>query len=255
MVFDIVAPSMRSTKRLPQTNVRCTSCPLCPGIVAGYFGLVAFCVIPWSGRASAQDLLPNQCMASFNVKPDRGISFPGWTPGGPTAGEPLSCPAAEALRAQLFRGTGITDADLRSAVAADDALKAERDALSRRAAELRRATTGDQLRTIGQALISEVLKYRAAYTCLAAETPPGFAVCGGFVVQLAAQAYTLLKISGEGGVGTARAAAAAELDRQVTALNQAIAAGQPAHRPLSEARRLLFQTQVALCEAVRRSCL
>ena len=205
--------------------------------------------------AVAQVGLPNYCMASFGARADRSIQFIGWMPGGPQFGETISCPAAEDLRQRLFKGSGITEADLRAAVAAQDALRVERAALAQRAAELRVATTADQLRTTGQALWTSALKYRAAYTCLAAETPPGFLLCGAFAGALAKQAYTLWKISNDGGVGPARAAAAAELDRQVSALDQAIATGQPARRSLGEAKSLLLQTQIGLCEAIRNNCL
>ena len=212
----------------------------------------------WSTAATAQDALPGECMQSFNVRPDLNVTIPSWLSNNPSSGQPLNCLTAEALREQLFRGAGsgaVTESDMAAAVAAQDALRTERGRLAERAAELRTVTTLDGLRTMGQLLFQEGMKYRAAYTCLAAETPPGFVACGGFVVALATQAYNLWKTADEGGIGPARAAAVAELDRQVAELDRAIAAGAPPRRSLDAARQQLLQTQLALCRAVREGCL
>jgi hypothetical protein len=81
--------------------------------------------------------------------------------------------------AVLDDGSGIADADLQAAVAVPNSLAIERDRLVYRARELRTVTSLDQLRTPGQVLISEGLKYRGVYTCLAAEASVQPSFCGG----------------------------------------------------------------------------
>lgn len=203
----------------------------------------------------AQTALPAQCMSSFDVRSDRNITYFGWLPGSVGSGVNLSCSAAEALRQQLFMGQVVTPQELAAAIRIPDPLRAQRDLLARRINELRSVTTLDQVKTLGELLMVEAAKYQAAYVCLTAETPPGLFACAGVMAAIARQAYTLWRVSNEGGIGTARAAAVAELTEQIAILDRAISAGRPRRLTIEEARARLLDAQTGLCAEVRRSCL
>ena len=224
-------------------------------VIRTLFAVVIPLLVLLSSGAAAQTDLPPQCMASFNVMQDRSITYFGWLPGGAGSGINLNCSAAEVLRQQLFMGQGVTPEELAAAISVPDPLRVQRDLLARRVAELQSVTTLDQLKTLGQLLMVEAAKYQAAYVCLTAETPPGLFACAGVMVAIAKQAYTLWRVTGEGGIGTARAGAVAELNQQIALLDRAIAAGRPRRLSIEEARALLLQAQTGLCTEVRRSCL
>ncbi|QQS13786.1 MAG: hypothetical protein IPK81_06090 [Rhodospirillales bacterium] len=211
--------------------------------------LVSAATAAWSQE------LPPDCMRSLPVKKDQPIAYFGWLPQSPGAGATLSCLDAETLRQELFRGSGLTSAELAAAVASPNPVKAQRDLLAKRLVELRTVNTLDAAKTLGKLLVIEVGKYHAAYLCLAAEAPPALLVCGGFLLALAKQGNAMWNLAQEGGIGPARAAAVAEVEREIAALDKIIATSPPKRRSLDDAKKLLLNAQIGLCQEIKKSCL
>jgi hypothetical protein len=67
--------------------------------------------------------------------------------------------------------------------------------------------------------------------------------------------YATWKLSQEGGIGLARAVAVAEVERQFAALDKIVAGSPPKRRSVDEAKKLLLNAQIGLCQEIKKSCL
>lgn len=101
----------------------------------------------------------------------------------------------------------------------------------------------------------EVGKHQAAYLCLRRRLDSALLVCGAFLMVLVKQGYATWKLSQEGGIGLARAVAVAEVERQFAALDKIVAGSPPKRRSVDEAKKLLLNAQIGLCQEIKKSCL
>jgi hypothetical protein len=206
--------------------------------------------------ASAEGL-PNQCLSSFKVKPEKTIAYFGWLPGGATVGRVMTCGKAEALRQELLKPGGtlvISDSDLQSALAQGNPLALARTDLQKKIAELQNNKPSN-LRLWFDVQMFAIAKTQVLYTCLTIETGIGAGACALGVIPLLVSAYDLWGKLPDGPAAQQNAALVAELQKAVKAIDEAMARGSSTKVKIEKARELLLGAQTGLCLEIQKSCL
>lgn len=207
-------------------------------------------------QASSAQTLPNECMASFNVKPDKFIVYYGWLPGGSGIASAMTCKRAEAMRERLFRPDGasaFSEADIRTAISYGSPASQAKQSLEQKIDELRNNKPSD-LRLWFDTQMMAISKTQILIGCLAMETGAGAGLCALGALQFLVAAYDLWDKLPGGPADRERNALIAAMQEAARQLDKAIA-DKTGKNNLNKANELLRNAQVGLCVEIRKSCL
>lgn len=205
--------------------------------------------------SNAQNL-PGECMASFNIKPDKFIVYYGWLPGGSGIASAMTCKRAEAMRERLFRPDGaaaFSEADIRTALSYDSPASRAKQSLQQKMDELRNNRPSD-LRLWFDTQMIAISKTQILIGCLAMETGAGAGLCALGALQFLVAAYDLWDKLPGGPADQERNALITAMQEAARQLDKAVA-DRTGKNNLNKAKELLHNAQVGLCVEIRKSCL
>jgi hypothetical protein len=211
--------------------------------------LTLACHVPWVALAQAE------CLASFNVRPDRSVTYLSL---GPTAGDRVTqtmrCVDAERLRGEMFLSGQALDPAILSDVMRFRAQLARLDTeLAARLAALEAAQTDAAISAALSALEVTATGWVLAATAVACPVSGGTACPGAFAA--AVRLVVLGRNIGQDASERARNAVTAR--SEINALRTAIATARSAWDDArAQQSRLRYNaTFSAICNAIRQQCL